>query len=215
MDKDSNTSALPCGSGPREPSPSVSALRASVPSAGKNSLTAIVCAHCGATALKATGGVNRSRRLGAPVFCSRACSGARRRVSRTEVEKKVLKAEYDRQRRADLGEALLSEKRAAYRDRLARDAEKVRAAQRALREKRREAHLEYIRRPEYRAWKQDYDRRHRAIKFFGPFAEAFLVLQDLEREIASRATRTEIYRENGILNKTQKRKRDYEKAVGC
>lgn len=179
------------------------------------SKTSIICARCGAEALKWSGGVNRSIARGAPLYCSRTCSGLARRVNRTRAEKIALKAEYDRQRRALLGEALLAEKREAYQRRLARDLEGVRAAQRDLRQRRRQQHVEYCRRPEYRVKKQAYDREHRAVKFYGPFAEAFLVLQDLENEIASRATRTEIYRENGILNKTQTRKRDYEKAVGC
>lgn len=179
------------------------------------SLTPIICAQCGATAHKRSGGVNRARKIGAPLFCSRDCSSARRRLNRTEDEKRALKAGYDRQRRADLADVLREKKRAAYYERLARDPEGLRAAQKSLRQRRRQHHVEYCRRPEYRAKKQVYDREHRAGKFYGPFAESFLVLQDLETEIASRATRTEIYRENGILNKTQTRKRDYEKAIGC
>lgn len=179
------------------------------------SLKAIICDHCGVTAYKATGGVNRSLGKGAPIFCSRECSGLHRRVVRSDQEKRALKAEYDRQRRERNGDALMAKRRAAYQQRLARDPEGLRAAQKANRDQRRGQHIEYCRRPEYRAWKKQYDRQHRAQKFYGPFADAFLALQDLETEIASRATRTEIYRENGTLNKTQKRKRDYEKAVGC
>lgn len=185
---------------------------AGIANAGK---TAIVCEQCGTVAYKASGGVNRSRAKGAPLFCSRACSGLRRRIDRSIDEKRALKAEYDRQRRAALADTLREKKRAAYYERLARDPDGLRAAQKALRQRRRQHHLEYCRRPEYRAKKRAYDREHRAGKFYGPFAEAFLVLQDLENEIASRATRTEIYRENGTLNKTQTRKRAYEKAIGC
>jgi hypothetical protein len=179
------------------------------------SKTAIICAHCGAEAYKLSGGVNRARRAGSPLYCSRACAGLAHRVIRTTAEAAALKADYDRRRRAELGEALLAEKRAAYRDRLARDPEGLRAAQKKNRDQRKGAHVEYCRRPEYRAWKKSYDRQHRAVKFFGPFADAFLALQDLETEIASRASRYEIYSENGTLNKCLKRKREHAKALSC
>lgn len=178
-------------------------------------LVKVICAHCGNECQKETGHVNRSRKKGSPLFCSRDCSGARRRLNRSADEKKALKAEYDRRRRAELADELRAKKREAYYERLARDPQGLRAAQKAMRQKRKAAHVEYCRRPEYKVWKREYDRHHRAGKFYGPFAEAFLVLKDLENEIASRATHYEIYSENGTLNKTQRRKRDYEKAVGC
>ena len=179
-------------------------------------LVKIICEHCGDECQKESGHVNRSRKNGAPLFCSRDCSGAQRRLHRGDDEKKALKAEYDRRRRhGELADELRQKKRDAYYERLARDPQGLRAAQKALRQKRKAAHVEYCRRPEYKAWKQEYDRQHRAGKFYGPFAEAFLILQDLENEIASRAIRYEIYSANGTLNKTQRRKRDYEKAIGC
>lgn len=177
------------------------------------SLKAIICAHCGVTAYKLSGGVNRSLGKGAPIFCGRECSGLHRRVVRSTNEAKALKAEYDRKRRGELGEALKAQKRAAYILRVANDRDALRAEQRAFRARRREYHAEYCRRPDYRAKKRDYDRQHRAVKMFGPFAEAFVALQDLETEIASRASRYEIYSENGTLNKCLKRKREYDKSI--
>ena len=76
-------------------------------------------------------------------------------------------------------------------------------------------HVEYCRRPEYRASKREYDRKHRAQQDFGPFAEAALILGDLDAEIATRASRYEIYSANGTLNKALRRKREYAKAFGC
>ena len=175
----------------------------------------IVCPQCRQQVEKATGAVNRARKLGLPVYCGRECAGLARRnpAKLTGDAAKEAKAAYDRNRRAALGQALLEKKRQAYYDRLARDETKVRAAQKRLRETRKQQHLEYCRRPEYRQKKAGYDQQRRANIFYGPFAESFLTLLDLKNEIASRASRTEIYRQNGTLCKTQRRKREYDKAI--
>ena len=56
-------------------------------------LVKVICAHCGNECQKESGHVNRSRKNGSPLFCSRDCSGARRRLNRSDDEKKALKAE--------------------------------------------------------------------------------------------------------------------------
>ena len=43
-------------------------------------------------------------------------------------------------------------------------------------------HVEYCRQPKYRAYKRGYDKTRRASRF-GPFAEAYLILLELKREI--------------------------------
>ncbi len=175
------------------------------------------CPQCGEGFYAPVGHVNRAAKIGSPLYCGRACSGlARRKADKLTGEAwRAHKAEYDRQRREKLGEALLAEKRAAYYARVAREGEVLRAKQKAYRDANMARHVEYCRRPEYKAAKSDYDRRFRAKKNYGPFAEAFLVLQDVENEIASRASRQEIYAQNGIVNKSLRRKREYEKAIGC
>lgn len=149
------------------------------------------------------------------IYCNRVCSGLGRRVNKSAEQRKAEKAEYDRARRAELGEELLRQKAAARRALLAANPELVRAREKANRDARKAEHAEYCRRPEYRDWKRNYDRKHRANKFFGPFAEAFLVLRDLESELAGRASKYERYAANGTLNKTQKRKRAYEQGTHC
>lgn len=174
-------------------------------------LVSFNCAHCGAETAKEAGSVNRARRKGAPLYCGRACSGLGRRVERPLDERKAMKAEYDRQRRAELGDALLAKKRAAYHAAVAADPEGMRSKERAHRKKRSAQHREYCRRPEYKQWKKTYDRQHRARKEFGDFGEAAIILNDLISEINSRTSRTEIYRQNGTLNKWIARRRDYER----
>lgn len=180
-----------------------------------SSVWPVTCAHCGERSFKPVGAVNRAKARGAPLYCNRECAGLGRQKHKTAEQIKAEKADYDRQRRAKLAERLRMEKAAYYRAKVAADPGGVRAQERAYRQTRKAAHAEYCRRPEYRDWKSSYDRKYRAQKDFGPFAEAALVLRDLEGEITRRATRTEIYAENGTLNKTQRRKREYAKAVGC
>lgn len=169
-------------------------------------LTAIVCAYCGNRALKATGSVNRSLRKGAHIYCNRECAGKDRRIFKTKAQKMAEKAAYDAEYRRKNLARLKAEKAAWYQ----RTADRER--EREYRKRTMPRHVEYCRRPEYKAWKREYDRRYRAAEY-GPFADAFLVLQDLEAEIAQRASRYEIYTENGLINKSVRRKREYEQVV--
>ncbi len=175
----------------------------------------VTCAHCGEVSYKPVGAVNRAARQGAPLYCDRECAGLGRRKHKSLAQRKAEKAEYDRRRRRELGDELLAKKREAYHAAVAADPDSVRAKQREHRRKRKAAHLEYCRRPEYREWKRQYDRRHLAEKHFGPFAEAALVLRDLEQAVLDRASRYDLDLASGKLNKATRRKREYAKAVGC
>lgn len=166
----------------------------------------IRCPVCSATVSKATGVVNRSRRLGSPVYCGRVCSGLARRDVRDKADKVAAKAAYDAAYREKNREMLKAKKAAHYAATVDREKE------RAVRKARMPQHIEYCRRPQYRKWKAQYDRKYRATKEFGEFGEAAIVLFDLQAEILSRATRYEIYLANGTLNKKLNRRRDYDKA---
>lgn len=178
-------------------------------------MAAFSCAYCGQKSERPAGHVNRSVRNGLNLYCGKLCSRLGRRLNRSASEKVAQKAAYDRHRRAILGDSLLEKKRAKYHQSVAENPSVVRAKEKANRAKRKDAHNEYCMRPAYRDWKKEYDKRHRAEKFYGPFAEAFLILQNLEEEVSQRASRYEIYMERGTINKSLKRKRDYEKSVGC
>ena len=167
-------------------------------------LIAIVCAQCGLIAQKEAGGVNRSVRIGAPVFCSRGCAGLARRDNRTEAERKAIKAAYDAEYRMREPERRRAERAAYYQ----RTRDPVREAE--IRKRRMPQHVEYCRRPEYRKWKAQYDRRYLARKQFGSFGEAAIVLNELCSEIASRSTFNERAADKGTLNKHLQRRRDYE-----
>lgn len=161
------------------------------------------CPICSKQFEAVTGRWNRAQKIGAPIYCGRACSGLARRLVNppTAMERKAMKAEYDRQYRAR-NTARLKEQKAAYFKRTYNPAQAA-----VERKARAHLHAEYCRRPEYKAWKRGYDVRHNAKKDFGDFAEAALLLRGIEQEIDARMTRYEIYQTNGTLNKAQMRRR--------
>lgn len=163
----------------------------------------IKCAFCGCTTDKPTGHVNRSRARGAPVYCGRQCAGSARRAWKSDAQKRSEKQAYDITYREKNSERIKERKRAYHK--LTYDP--ISAAY--VRKRRSHLHAAYCRRPEYKQWKQAYDRQYRASKEFAEFADAFLLLQDIDREIAQRATKYEIYLASNRLNKALKRRRDY------
>src|ERR1051326_113771 len=61
-------------------------------------------------------------------------------------------------------------------------------AARIVRQKRKPYHVEYCRKPEYRAKKHAYDVRRYHEKSFGPLADVSLLLRDLIANINERTT---------------------------
>lgn len=161
------------------------------------------CAHCGKVADRPAGHVNRSRAQGLRLFCGRKCSGLAKRKHKTVAQKKEEKRLYDIEYRAKNLEWIKAKKRAHFQKTYDRKA----AAE--YRKQRMHLHVEYCRRPEYRAWKREYDRKYRA-KEFGAFAEAYMLTLDLNREIKERTSRHEVKYQNGATNKAQRRKRQAE-----
>lgn len=160
------------------------------------------CAWCGVRVQQAWGAINRARRIGAPVYCGKECGGHGRRKGLSEAEKKQAKRLYDMEYRAS-NRALLKKKKRAYHERTYDP--KAAAIKRAVLMPR---HVEYCRRPEYRAKKHEYDVKRIAKVAYGPFAEAFLTLRAIEREVHERASDYDVRLANGTLNKKIQRSRD-------
>lgn len=160
------------------------------------------CAHCGKTAEKPAGHVNRSRAAGLRLFCDRRCAGLAHRRHKTKAQRIEEKRLYDLAYRAK-NLAKIKAKKAAY---FKRTYDPAKAA--VERKKRMPKHVEYCRRPEYKAWKHKYDRRYRSKRLYGPFAEAAMLAVDLNREVKSRSSNYEIRQQNGTLNKTLNRRRE-------
>ena len=160
------------------------------------------CAHCGKTAERPAGSVNRSRAAGMSLFCGRRCFGLdkTRRLRKSKAQcveaKRLYDAEY---RRKNLAE--IKAKKAAH---FKRTYDPAKA--RIDRKKTMRRHVEYCRRPEYKQWKREYDRHLRASEY-GSFAEAYMLVLDLNREIKERMTSYEIKRQNGTFGNAQARRR--------
>src|SRR6185312_104718 len=156
------------------------------------------CQHCGAVVPQPQSSINRAIREGKPLYCNRTCAGLARRVPPDR--KKEAKRAYDAQRRVELA-AEISAKKAAYYQRT-RDP----AKERERRLQNMDRHVEYCRRPEYVAYKQDYDRQYRAEEY-GEYAEAYLLLLDLEREIRARSTWYERAKTRGYFTRAAQQRR--------
>jgi hypothetical protein len=161
------------------------------------------CSHCKKRGKKEIGLINRAKSINAPIFCDRVCFGLSRRIEKTTAQKKAMKAEYDRQYRA-LNLKEIKRKKHEY---FLRTYDPVVAAEE--RKKTMPRHADYCRRPEYKEYKREYDRRLRASQY-GEFAEAYMILLDVDREVNSRISDYETRVANGTLNKALQRKRDYE-----
>jgi hypothetical protein len=163
----------------------------------------VLCHACGSAIEKAVSAINRA--AGGPMFCNKVCFGISRRLANppTVAERKEAKRLYDEKRRAEKRDEINAKKLAHY----YANREQIKVKQTAYRAKHMARHVAYCQRPEYKEWKSEYDRRHRAKKQFGEFAESALLLQDVEKQIDQLATRYEIYQANETLNKAQTRRR--------
>lgn len=160
-----------------------------------------ICKHCGIEFEKSAGHLNRANKLGVPVFCTTEHFYASRRIERTDEEKKAIKADYDR-------DYCKTEKRKAS-ARNYNETPAGRAMQKRQREKNKESHLEYCRTPEYKAWKIKYDQQHRAKKQYGEFWESAILLEQIDKHIASVADKNHLRTINGTFNKSKRRKKQW------
>lgn len=163
-----------------------------------------VCPQCGDSFSAKTGRANRADKIGAPLYCGRACAGIARRlvVPKSAEQKKAEKAAYDREYRRRDPEGMRIYKALYYQE--TRDPEKEREARKA----RMPQHVEYCRRPEYRAKKHEYDLERNAAEY-GEYADTWRLLLDLEKEIRSQATAYERRVANGYYTRNaQKRRRE-------
>lgn len=172
-------------------------------------LGCFTCSQCQKTFHRENGDANRTLKKTGKLFCSMECSGLGRRSNKSVEQKKIEKAEYDREYR-ELNRADLKAKKAEY---FQRTYDPIKAKhQRKLTMNR---HVEYCRSSKYRAYKQQYDMKYRAKKEYGEFWESALIINQLENEIAERSDFTELAIQKGTLNKRQTRKRNYEQSIKC
>lgn len=159
----------------------------------------INCAYCGKECDKLSGHVNRARKLGYGVYCNRKCSGLAKKINKSKEQRKKDKAAYDRQYRSN-NKAAIKKKKAAYfkADYIAKP-DKYKAA----RASQKENHRKCINRPEYKEYKKNYDQKYLATKKYGEYAEAVIILRQIEDLIDRRMSR----QDRDCHNKNQKRKK--------
>lgn len=163
------------------------------------------CAYCGNPSPQSWSSINRALKGGKPIYCDRKCAGLGRRKGKTVEQKKEEKRLYDMKRREELADRIKAEKAAYHR----RTYDPAKAAE--TRKDRMPYHVEYCRRPEYRAWKRDYDKHYLARKHYGEFGEAALILREIENAVGeSGVDRFQRAASSGTLNKKQTRRRTYE-----
>lgn len=157
-----------------------------------------VCQSCGDVVLQSQGSIRRAIRENKPLYCDRVCAGAARRVP--PERKKETKRIYDARRQVELAIEISAANAARYQR--TRDPKKERERRRTNMPR----HVEYCRQPEYRKYKADYDREYRS-REYGEYAEAYLLLLDLEREIRSRASWYERHKAQGYYTRSAQRRR--------
>ncbi len=157
-----------------------------------------VCAYCGAVVAQSQNNIRRALRQGNRLYCDRSCSGLARRVPLEE--KREAKRVYDARRRVERATEIRSKKAASYRRN--RDP----AKERERRAANMGRHVNYCRQPEYLSYKKDYDRERHAAEY-GEYAEAYLLLLALEREIRSRASSYERRKAKGYYTRSAQQRR--------
>lgn len=170
----------------------------------------IICAYCKKEVDKRPGHVNRAKRIGAPLYCDVVCAGhGRRKPPKTTEQKKAEKAVYDANYREVNASKLKVSKAKYYQARRLKPGFLEKEKQR--RKENMHRHVEYCQKPEYKAYKQGYDRKYRAQKDHGDFWESALLVLDIRRECLSKMSKVDIMLTKGTYGKSQKRKRAYER----
>lgn len=163
------------------------------------------CNLCGCDFNKSAGHLNRAMKLGVNVFCSKQHFYESRRIQRSDEEKKRIKTEYDDKYRRL--EKVKIKKAEYFKKDYAKNPDKYKKE----RQRRYTAHLKYLQTDGYKKWKADYDKKYLAKKHFGEFAEAAIILTEIEKIIDSKKVKYE----NGItINKSsQKRQRKWQQQL--
>lgn len=154
------------------------------------------CAYCGEQITK------KIHKGCKNAYCNRECSGLGRRNNKTEQQKKEEKRLYDIEYRNKNIESIKEKNKTYFKKHYEANPEKYRQK----RKDNYKRHLEYLNTPEYKAYKKEYDKKYRAKKQYGEFWESAIILQDIELQIDNR----EVKQQLNLINKSQKRKRNYE-----
>ena len=165
----------------------------------------VPCAYCGKEGHQHPSSINRAKREGLNLYCDRKCAGLGRRSNKTKEQLKEEKRIYDKSYRAKNLEKIKADKKIYFQKDYAQNPEKYKA----IRKAKQASHNEYCRTPEYKAWKKEYDLKHRAKRGFGEFWESALILRAIDDEMNEENDMRAVRAHSGRYNKSQIRKRKY------
>lgn len=171
----------------------------------------IICEHCGRVTFKETGHINRARKKGDKLYCSRKCAGMEKRKNLSREEKKEAKRLYDIEYRLKNKTLLKKKKAEAFKRNYYDSNNPLAEKMKMYRRKNQKRHNEYCMRPEYREKKHQYDRIRYAKEKFGPLWEIHVLAMEIIEEAQKRESKFEMMQQKGTINKAQKRRREYEK----
>ncbi len=169
-----------------------------------------ICRYCNKQADKPTGEVNRALKRRLPIYCNRVCAGlSKRKPKLTQGEFKEKKRLYDIEYRAKNSDRIKAEKAIKWRQwyNVEEESKKRRTPEYRAR------HKAYLNTTEYKEYKKKYDLIYRNKQDYGDFWEAAILSLEIDREVTSRMDDVEVRRQNGTLNKSLQRKRDYERLI--
>jgi len=161
------------------------------------------CSICNKKSTKTIGHFNRAKKLGLNIFCSRKCFGISRRENKTIDQKKQEKAQYDKDYRNKNKAKLKKQKAEYFQKDYAANPEKYKQE----RERRKEYNHNFKQTKEYKKYKKEYDKNYNAKKKYGEFWESSILLNEIRKECPAREAKPIL----GLINKSQNRKRNYEK----
>lgn len=155
------------------------------------------CHYCNEKLHKSTACINRAKREGRNLYCNRTCFGLDHRKEKTEEEKKEHKRLYDIEYRKKNEARLKVNKYEWNKKDYVANPDKYKE----IRKNKYEKHLQYLSTPEYKAYKKQYDSKHRAKSKYGEFWECAIMLDQLRLEVDNR----QAVFDKGTCNKRQKR----------
>lgn len=167
----------------------------------------VKCPRCKRSVMLIVAKVNRAKKEGYKIFCSRACSSEDKRLHKDDEQKKLEKRLYDMEYRSK-NKAMLKVKKAdAFQNR----SEERRKYEKVYRKKNMQRHVEYCRDPKYKEWKKKYDQEYRAKELGGEFWESYLLILQLDKELDEKMSWYDRQMDKGTLNKANQRKKEYER----
>lgn len=159
------------------------------------------CSYCNSNLNKTTSEINRSKKEGRKLFCNKTCFALSRKKNESPGIKKERKRLYDINYRGNNKDKICTDKK------LYNETKSGRETQKRNRYKFKEYHSEYCKTDKYKSYKKDYDKYYRAKDRYGEYYESFLLIIEIEKEYEKKDTRLQL----NLVNKSQKRKRNYEK----